>query len=379
MAVNVPVNALGHTSSFDRRWLIGLAGLRFGLTAGVALLAPWLYREHAGMLVLLRPTKEVFLFAGFQVREGDLALPVAVAAALPLLLAGVWLFFALGRAFADELADADLPGVAGRVLPKERIDQLRGVLDERGTRVVFLGRMAAFPSSLMAAAAGSSDLPWRRFLLADAAGALVSLAVTLALGYALGEAYDEGGPWVTAGGVVVLVGLAVMVGRGALVEPLVFVGRHGEEQGAGSLGDLEPLRAVVGLAVGREPERPVEGPDRHGRRRPLLVDRAGVEPAREHVDHEPRAREPAAPLTRRMSSRPSSSRSRHHGPNPAGWYVPLPIHPSPRASRARRCPPGAAPSPGARGSRATRSAGHFPMRFSSRSTARRPPACSPRS
>ena len=49
---------------------------------------------------------------------------------------------------------------------------MRDVLEERGPRVVFLGRLAAFPSALMAAAAGASGVPWREFVVADTAGAL---------------------------------------------------------------------------------------------------------------------------------------------------------------------------------------------------------------
>lgn len=183
------------------------------MAGGALLAAPWLYREHAAVLVLLRPTKEVFLFAGFLSREGEVSLPVVVLAALPLLLAGVWLFFALGRTFADDLEDADLPGLAGRILPKRRLDHLRRVLDDRGMRVVFLGRLAAFPSSLMAATAGSAGVAWKDFLIADTAGALVSLGAVVGIGYGLGEAYDEGGAWVTGGGVAVLVVLGVVVGR----------------------------------------------------------------------------------------------------------------------------------------------------------------------
>jgi membrane protein DedA with SNARE-associated domain len=80
-------------------------------------------------------------------------------------------------------------------------------------RVVFLGRLAAFPSALMAAAAGSSGVSWRAFVVADTAGALVSLTMALGLGYVLGEAYEDAGIWLTAAGVAVLVVLAVMVGR----------------------------------------------------------------------------------------------------------------------------------------------------------------------
>jgi membrane protein DedA with SNARE-associated domain len=82
---------------------VGLAVVRGVLAAGALLLAPWLYREHVAALVLLRPTKEVFLFAGFTTRHGDVFLPVVVLAALPLLLGGVWIFFGLGRAYQREL------------------------------------------------------------------------------------------------------------------------------------------------------------------------------------------------------------------------------------------------------------------------------------
>lgn len=192
---------------------MALAVLR-GAVAGIAvLLAPFLYREHAAVLVLLRPTKEVFLFAGFLLRRDDITVPPVVAAALPILLGAVWVFFGLGRSYRDDLDDAELPGLAGRLLPKERLDKLRGLLEDKGTRLVFLGRLAAFPSSLMGAAAGSSGLSWKQFVVADTAGALASLAAALGLGYGLGEAYESGGVWLTVGGVVVLVGLAVLVGR----------------------------------------------------------------------------------------------------------------------------------------------------------------------
>jgi membrane protein DedA with SNARE-associated domain len=213
MAVSVPQRVTGETSNGAPRLFLALAGARGVLFGAALLLAPWLYREHVAALVLLRPTKEVFLFAGFSVRAGHASLPVVFLAALPLLLGGVWVFFGLGRGYADQIEDADLPGVAGRILPAERINNLRGALDEHGMRVVFLGRLAAFPSTLMAAAAGSAGVSWKEFLVADTAGALVSLSALLAVGYALGETYDEAGPWVTVAGVVVLAGLAVLIGR----------------------------------------------------------------------------------------------------------------------------------------------------------------------
>ena len=193
--------------------LLALAALR-GLLAVVAIpLAPALYRDHFVLLVLMRPTKEVLLAGGFLMRADDVEPVAVVAAALPLLVLGVWLFYALGRSFEDEIADEKLPGIAGRLLPPHRIRKLREVLGKRGWPVVFLGRLAAFPSTLVAAAAGSSDMPTRRFLPADGAGAVVSMSAAVGAGHLLGQAHKQGGPWLSAAGVAVLVVLAVVVGR----------------------------------------------------------------------------------------------------------------------------------------------------------------------
>lgn len=193
---------------------LGLTILR-GILAIIAIpLAPALQRDHVALLVFLRPTKDVFLFAGFQVSEARATVPAVVVAALPLLLGGVWATFGLGRAYSDRFCgDDDLPGLLGRVLPKDRVRDLTELLDEKGLRVVFLGRLAAFPSTVMGAAAGAADMPWRTFVLADGAGALVSLGLAVLLGTLLQETYESAGPWLTAVGVAVLVVLVVIAGR----------------------------------------------------------------------------------------------------------------------------------------------------------------------
>ena len=191
---------------------VALALSRLVLALTALLLAPWLYREHAAALVALRPTKEVFLFAGFILSEGDSSLLAVVGAALPILLGGVWVFFGLGRAYADAFDD-DLPGIADRLLPKDRINRLQHALEDRGPKLVFLGRLAAFPSALTAAAAGSSGMAWHQFVVADTAGALVSLAALLGLGFGLQETYESAGVWVTVAGVAVLAAGVVLLGR----------------------------------------------------------------------------------------------------------------------------------------------------------------------
>ncbi len=194
--------------------LLWLAAVRAVLGVVAIPLAPFLYREHFVLLVLLRPTKEVLLAAGFQIRRGDVDPLVVVAAAIPLALFGVWQFFFLGRAYADEIqAGEGLPKLAQRVLPTERIKKLCAALDERGPRLIFLGRLATFPSSLLGAAAGASGMEAKKFLPADALGALVGITEVLVAGYLLGEAYKSAGPWLTGVGVLALLGMLFVLGR----------------------------------------------------------------------------------------------------------------------------------------------------------------------
>jgi membrane protein DedA with SNARE-associated domain len=193
--------------------LLALAGLRGALAAIAIPLAPVLYKEHFLALVLLRPTKDVLLAAGFLARRGEVNVLIVLVAAIPLAVGGVWLMFWLGRAWGPEILDGNLPRWAKRILPTDRIEQLCEVLEKRGDNVVIMGRLAAFPSTLMGAAAGASGMETKRFLRADAIGALLSIIEVLVAGYVLGSAYKAAGPWLTVVGVAMLLAGMYYVGR----------------------------------------------------------------------------------------------------------------------------------------------------------------------
>ena len=212
--MSVAVSARSRTRSPSARGLLlGAAAVRVVLGLIAIPLAPFLYREHFLVLVLLRPTKEVFLAGGFLARQGEVALWALFAAALPLCIGGVWLFYFLGRAYADQIAEGSLSGIAKRVLTPDRVTRFQGALEEKGPKLIFLGRLAVLSSAGVAAAAGAGGMPPRRFLLVDLAGGLLSIAYTVAAGYALGEAYEKAGPWVTVVGVIAFLGFAFLLGR----------------------------------------------------------------------------------------------------------------------------------------------------------------------
>lgn len=170
-------------------------------------LAPVLLPDRVELLTLLRPGKEVLLAAGGFHRTTAGANPdllVLFLAFLPLMVGGVWVFFWLGRAWQRELAMGDGPGWLDRLVPPDVFAQLQRLLTQRGPMLAFLGRVAALPPTIMAAAAGTSDVNARHYLVADFLGAVVSFATTVGAGWLLGEAWERGGLWLTVAGVVVL-------------------------------------------------------------------------------------------------------------------------------------------------------------------------------
>lgn len=206
--------ALPRVSVKDQRViLLVIAVVRVVLGAVALSVAPWLWRHHFVVLSLLRPTKEVLLAGGYLSRTDAVPMLLVAISALPLLLGGVWLFYFLGRAYRDEIKTGELPGLAGRLLPPHKIKAFEEVLAEKGPKVIFVGRLAALPSSAVAAAAGASGVRTRTFLIADTLGALAALAEVLAAGYLLGDLYKRAGLWITALGFVVLVVLVVMLAR----------------------------------------------------------------------------------------------------------------------------------------------------------------------
>lgn len=207
------------TSQFARarRWrgaLLALSGLRYVIPILALPLVPVLTPDDVGLLTLLRPGKEILLLAGGLTRTRETpGVLVAFLAYLPLMVGGVWAFFGLGRAYAEDLRSGQGPAWLSRAVPPDRLEVAQRVLARRGPAVAVIGRVAALPPTVVAAAAGASDVRTRRFLLADLVGAVVSFGVVFGVGLALGAAHEQGGPWLTGAGLVLVVLAVVLVNR----------------------------------------------------------------------------------------------------------------------------------------------------------------------
>ena len=194
--------------------MVAIAGLRYAIPLVAVPLIPVLVPDHVVWMVLLRPTKEFLLIGGAQYRiAGAPTIWLLLAAFLPLMLFAVWSFFAVGRIYRVALAAGEAPTWLRRALPPRQLAVAQAVLASRGPTIAVLGRLAALPPTALAAAAGASEVDARRYLGADALGAVLSFAVMVAAGYQAGRAWEEGVGWLTVVGVVLFVGVLTLLTR----------------------------------------------------------------------------------------------------------------------------------------------------------------------
>ena len=181
--------------------LVWVAGVRTALSLVALPLAPFLFRKHFLVLVLLRPSQLVLFTGAVLARQGHVNLWAIIAAALPLQLFVVWLYFALGKRWEHDIdSDTRLPFMVTRLLRPEQIRRLRATLRKGGPRFVALARFALFPTGLLAATAGASGMKPRRFFLADGLALFVAVAFVVGLGYVLGFDEHRGKVWIAFAG-----------------------------------------------------------------------------------------------------------------------------------------------------------------------------------
>jgi len=131
-----------------------------------------------------------------------------------------WLIFAVASAAAiigDNIGywigDKGGYALARRYGAKVRLDErklkiARYLFDRHGAKVVFFGRFISVLRTYAAFLAGTSQMRWRLFLPANAAGGIVWAGAYTLLSYFAGHALERAAPWITwivAGAAVVAV------------------------------------------------------------------------------------------------------------------------------------------------------------------------------
>lgn len=113
--------------------------------------------------------------------------------------------YAIGRRFGPKLRETKLIQKYG----VDGWDRATDILRRRGAWAVFFARFLPVVRTLTPAAAGTSGLPYRKFLPAVVAGAACWSALHIAIGAALGEAAKQIEKYLSTGGVLIVGGAAV--------------------------------------------------------------------------------------------------------------------------------------------------------------------------
>ena len=153
------------------------SGLVYGL---VALLV---FGEAALFIGFVLPGETSVIVAGVVASQGHVNVVVLCALVVVAAIVGDSVGYEVGRRYGERLFEL-------RVFRRRRtaLDRALQGLRRRGATYVFVGRFTAFLRAVMPGLAGMSRLSYRRFLLANAAGALIwGVSFTL-LGYFAGTA-----------------------------------------------------------------------------------------------------------------------------------------------------------------------------------------------
>ena len=152
---------------------------------------PWLYVvaglmtfAETGTLLFFIPGEVTLVLAGVAAGAGNLNLPVMVVVACGAALAGDAFGFFLGDRFGHRLKTSRL----GRRLGEDSWHKAEDLIRRRRGLVVLFGRWIGFLRAIMPAAAGMSNMNYKKeFLPWDAAGAISWASLCVIGGYKLGD------------------------------------------------------------------------------------------------------------------------------------------------------------------------------------------------
>ncbi len=157
------------------------------------------FAEAAVFVGFVLPGETAVVLGGVLAAAGRLSLTTLLVLVVVSAIAGDSVGYEVGRLGGPRL-------LASRPLRRHarRLDGARETLRRRGGAAVLLGRFTAFLRAVMPALAGLSRMPYRRFLLWNAAGGVVwGVGVTL-LGYFAGASYRHVENWLGTGSAALL-------------------------------------------------------------------------------------------------------------------------------------------------------------------------------
>jgi len=177
-------------------------------TYGYPVLFGVVLAENAGLPV---PGETAVLVAALLASQPGSPLSIGWVIVLTILAAvlGDNLGFWLGRRWARGRLEQ---GKRFLFLTPKTLKSVEGYFEHYGTLTIFFARFVTGLRVVAAVAAGTSRMPWPRFLVANTAGAVAWATAMASLGYFCGHSWQALHRWLGRGGLIILGCVVVLVG-----------------------------------------------------------------------------------------------------------------------------------------------------------------------
>jgi undecaprenyl-diphosphatase len=178
--------------------------------------------EASAFVGLFVPGELALLTGGYIAQQGHANLGLMMGVAAAGAITGDSVGYEIGRHFGPALQGSRL----GRKVGAERWGRAEAYIETKGGRAVFAGRFIGVLRALVPAVAGATRMPYRRFLLWNAAGAIIWAPGTVLAGYAAGSSYKRVERYLGQAGLVLLAAAAAVT---VVVVTARWIARHPEQ------------------------------------------------------------------------------------------------------------------------------------------------------
>jgi membrane-associated protein len=153
-------------------------------TAAYALVGGLTFAEAAVFVGFVLPGETAVILGGVLANQHRVSLTLVIVVAVVCAIVGDSVGYEVGRHFGPRL-------LGSRIFANRQGGLERGTatLRRNGGRAVFLGRFTAFLRAVMPGLAGTARMPYRRFLVFNAAGGIVWAVGFTLLGFLAGASY----------------------------------------------------------------------------------------------------------------------------------------------------------------------------------------------
>ncbi|MDT5029961.1 MAG: rane-associated protein [Actinoplanes sp.] len=157
------------------------------------------FGEAATFLGLVIPGETALLVGGAMAGTGRLSLSVLLVLAVAAAILGDSVGYEVGRRLGPRLQNSR----AGRLVGAARWQRAELMMARRGGWAVLAGRWVGVLRALMPAIAGTTGLPYRRFLIFNAIGGTVWAVAVVVAAYLAGASWHRVQTYLGTGGLVV--------------------------------------------------------------------------------------------------------------------------------------------------------------------------------